>query len=120
MSALGIAKLEVTSSGPGIEQEVKNKLRDLCYEGIAVIYLDLPLGDPHTATLCQRFEELGFFFSGILPRPTKLDEPEGVNSSDLLCLQYLNGPRIDYDRLQIYGDFGKELVQYIRERDPLA
>jgi anti-sigma regulatory factor (Ser/Thr protein kinase)/RimJ/RimL family protein N-acetyltransferase len=120
VSALGIAKLEVTSCGLGIEQEVKNKLRDLCYEGIAVIYLDLPLGDPHTATLCQRFEELGFFFSGILPRPTKLDEPEGVNSSDLLRLQYLNGPRIDYDRLQIYGDFGKELVQYIRERDILA
>lgn len=68
----------------------------------------------------QRFEELGFFFAGILPRPTKLDEPEGVNSSDLLRLQYLNGPRIDYDRLQIYGDFGKELVQYIRERDILA
>lgn len=120
VSALGIAYIEITSYGPGVEQEVKDKLRDLCHEGIAVIYLNLPLGDPYTAVACQHFEELGFFFSGIRPRPTRLDEPEETNSSDLLCLQYLNGPRIDYDLLQIYSDFAKELVGYIRERDPLA
>jgi hypothetical protein len=37
-----------------------------------------------------------------------------------LCLQYLIGPRINYDLLQIHSDFGKELVAYIREQDPLA
>jgi serine/threonine-protein kinase RsbW len=102
--------------------EVKNKLKDLCYEheGIAVVYLYLPLGDPHTAVICQHFEELGFFFAGIYPKPAKPADPEGMNSGDLLCLQYLNGPRINYDLLQIYSDFGQELVQYVRDRDPHA
>jgi anti-sigma regulatory factor (Ser/Thr protein kinase)/GNAT superfamily N-acetyltransferase len=111
VSALGLGLMEVVSYGPGIEQEVKDRLRDLCHEGIAVVYLKIPVGDPQTAVLCQRFEQWGFFFSGIQPRP---------DGKDFLCLQYLNGPRIDYDRLQIYSDFGQELVGYIRERDPLA
>ncbi|MEJ2555673.1 MAG: GNAT family N-acetyltransferase [Anaerolineae bacterium] len=119
-SALGIAVIDITGYGPGIEQEVKNKLRDLCYEGIAVIYLNLPLGNPHTAVTCQYFEELGFFFSGILPRPVNPVNSEGMNGGDWLCLQYLNGPRVDYDLLRIYSDFGQELAQYIQERDPLA
>jgi hypothetical protein len=117
---LGIAVIDITGYGPGIEQEVKNKLRDLCYEGIAVIYLNLPLGNPHTAVTCQHFEELGFFFSGILPRPVKPVNSEEMNGGDWLCLQYLNGPRVDYDLLRIYSDFGQELAQYVQERDPLA
>ncbi len=119
-SALGIAVIEITHCGPGIEGEVKRKLRDLCYEGIDVVYLNLPLGDSHTPLICPSFEELGFFFAGIRPRPTGLTGPEGISNRDLLCLQYLNGPRIDYDLLQTYSDFGKELVQYVREQDPLA
>ena len=120
-SAIGVALIEIAGYGPGIEQEVKDKLRDLCCEGIAVVYLHLPLGDPHTAVICQRFEKLGFFFSGILPRPAEPTGPDGaVNSGDWLCLQYLSGPRIDYDLLQIYSDFGQELARYVRERDPLA
>ena len=114
------ALIEIADYGPGTEQEVKNKLRDLCYEGIAVVYLYLPLGDPHTAAACQHFEELGFLFSGIQPRPQQPVGSDEACSGDLLCLQYLNGPRIDYDLLQIYSDFGQELVQYVRGRDPLA
>jgi hypothetical protein len=111
VSALGSGLIEVTSYGPGIEQEVKNKVRGLFREGIAVIYLNLPIGDPQTAVLCQRFEELGFFFSGIQPRP---------DGMDLLCLQALNGPSIDYDLVQIHSDFGKELLGYVRKQDPLS
>ena len=119
-SAMSTALIEIADYGPGIEEEVKNKLRDLCHKGIEVVYLNLPLGDPHTAVACQHFEELGFLFSGIQPRPARPASPEGTYSGDLLCLQYLNGPRIEYDLLQIYSDFGQELVQYVRERDPLA
>jgi serine/threonine-protein kinase RsbW len=111
VSALGSGLIELASYGPGIEREIRDKLRDLCREGIAVIYLSLLLGDPQTAVMCQRFEELGFFFSGIQPRP---------NGKDLLRLQTLNGPRIDYDLVQVYSDFGKELLDYVREQDPLA
>jgi serine/threonine-protein kinase RsbW len=108
--ALGSGLIQVARIGPGIEQEVKNKVRDLCRQGIVVIYLQLPIGDPQTAVLCQRFEDVGFFFSGIQPQP---------HGKDLLCLQTLNGPRIDYDLVQIYSDFGHELLGYIREQDPL-
>jgi anti-sigma regulatory factor (Ser/Thr protein kinase)/RimJ/RimL family protein N-acetyltransferase len=111
VSAFGSGLIEVASYGPGIEQEIKNKLRGLCREGIAVVYLNLPIRDPQTAVRCQRFEELGFFFSGIQPRP---------DGKDLLCLQTLSGPGIDYDLVQIYSDFGKELLGYVREQDPLS
>jgi serine/threonine-protein kinase RsbW len=119
ISVLGVARIEVAGYGPGIVQEIKSKLKDHCHKGIAVIYLALPIGDPNTALLCQRFEELGFFFCGIEPRPAGLVGTEGL-TKDLLCLQYLNGPHIDYDRLQIHSSFGKELAAYIRDRDPLA
>ena len=119
-SAMRTAHIEVAGYGPGIEQEVKSKLRDLCCEGIAAVYLNLPLGDPHTAVLCQKFEELGFFFAGILPRPAIPVSSEGMISGDWLCLQFLNGAHIDYDRLHIYSEFAQALVEYVRERDPLT
>jgi GNAT superfamily N-acetyltransferase len=109
--AFGFGLIEVASYGPGIEQEVKNKLGDVCHEPTAVVYLNLPITEPETAVLCHRFEGLGFFFSGIQPRP---------DGRDLLCLQMLNGPRVDYDLLQIHSDFGRELVAYVRDADPLA
>jgi serine/threonine-protein kinase RsbW len=120
VSALDIGVIEVTDYGPGIEQEVKSKLRDLCQKGVATVYLHLPLGAPQTAVLCRRFEELGFFFSGILPRPGEPAGQEGAPARDLLCLQYLNGSPVDYDRLQIYSDFGRELMGYVRAQDPLG
>jgi serine/threonine-protein kinase RsbW len=120
VSALDIGTIEVMEYGPGIEQEVQDKLRDLCRKGIATVYLHLPLGDPQTAVLCRRFEEFGFFFSGILPRPGEPAGQERMPTRDLLCLQYLNGSAVDYDRLQIYSDFGRELMGYVRAQDPLG
>jgi anti-sigma regulatory factor (Ser/Thr protein kinase)/RimJ/RimL family protein N-acetyltransferase len=120
VSGLGIAVMEVGGYGPGLEQEIRGKLRDLSHEGIAVVYVKLPLGDPQTAPFCERFEELGFFFCGVQIRPAEPYGPDGEASEDVLCLQFLNGPRIDYELLQIHSEFGKELVAYIRERDPLA
>jgi len=127
--ALEIAVMAVTGYGPGIELEVKGKLGELCREGIVTVYLHLPLGDSHTALLCERFEGLGFFFSGILPMPLDAARGRGaegpavgaiVPCKDLLCLQYLYGPHIDYDLLQIHSDFCQGLVRYIRAQDPLA
>jgi serine/threonine-protein kinase RsbW len=120
VSALGVAVVEVAGYGPGIKREVKAKLRDLCHEGISVIYLKLPLGDPRTALLSRGFEEWGFFFGGIQPRPAQVSGVEGLRSKDVLCLQYLNGPRIDYDLLKVHSEFAGQLLGYVRECDPLA
>ena len=115
-----VNKINVLDFPKDLRQEVKSKLRDLCYEGVAVIYLKIPLRDPYTAVLCRKFEDLGFFFAGILPTPAAPGGPDEVSSDDWLCLQYLNGPRIDYDLLHMHSDFGQDLVGYIQERDPLA
>jgi serine/threonine-protein kinase RsbW len=120
VSLLGIAEIEVTDYGLGIEAEIRNRLRDLCHKGIAAIYLHLPLGDPQTAELCRRFEESGFLFAGILPQPADPAGQEGTPTKDQLCLQYLNGPRVNYDWLKIYSDFGRELMGYVRALDPLG
>jgi anti-sigma regulatory factor (Ser/Thr protein kinase)/predicted N-acetyltransferase YhbS len=118
--AMRTAQIEIDSYGPGVEGEIKSKLKDLCCEGIAVIYLNSPLSDPHTAIFCRKFEEMGFFFAGILPGPTKPAGPGGMSGGDWLCLQFLNGSHVDYDRLQVCSGFGRELASYIREQDPLA
>jgi serine/threonine-protein kinase RsbW len=118
VSLLQIATIEVTDYGLGILPEVNGRLRELCHRGIAVIYLHLPLGDPQTAALSKYFEELGFVFAGVLPRPAEPAGQEETPVRDLLCLHYLNGPRVDYDRLQIYSDFGRELAEYVRAQGP--
>lgn len=120
VAAPGTVVIEIAEYGPGIEQEVKGKLRDLCHEGAAVIYLHLPLGDPRTAPLCQRFEEFGFFFSGVLIQPVDPSMPAGAPTADLLCLQYLNGAHTGYDQIQMDSDFDRELAAYVRSQDPLS
>jgi serine/threonine-protein kinase RsbW len=112
------ATVEVTGYGPGIVQQVRGRLRELCHKGIAAVYLHLPLGDPQTAVLCKEFEDLGFFFAGVLPRPAQDAGQEDLPVQDRLCLQLVNGPAVDYDWLKIYSDFWRELLAYIRERDP--
>jgi hypothetical protein len=52
--------------------------------------------------------------------PAEPAGPEPVGSKDLLCRQYHNGPRIDYDLLHLCTDSGKELLGYIPEQDPLT
>jgi serine/threonine-protein kinase RsbW len=119
VSLLQIAMIEVTEYGLGILPAVQNRLRELCHKGIAVTYLHLPLGDPQTAELCRYFEGMGFVFAGVLPRPAGTAGQQEVPTRDQLCLQYLNGPRVGYDRLQIFGDLGRELVEYVRAQEPL-
>lgn len=120
ISALGIGTIQVVKYGSGAAQELKSKLKDLCHEEIAVIYLKLPLGDANTALICQQAEDLGFFFAGIQPWPSELTAGRAARSRDLLCLQFFNGSRINYELLEIYSDFGKNLTEYVMENDPLA
>ena len=52
---------------------------------------------------------MGFFFAGILPES---------RIGDALILQYLNNVRLEYDKIQLLSDISKELLNYIKERDP--
>jgi serine/threonine-protein kinase RsbW len=74
-----------------------------------VVSLYLDLSDPRTGPVSQQLEELGFFFSGVLP---------GImpNKSDALILQYLNNVAVDYDAVQTYSAMAKKLLIYTSDR----
>ncbi|MGE4553731.1 MAG: hypothetical protein AB7D57_11500, partial [Desulfovibrionaceae bacterium] len=88
---------------------VRRLLRQWRLDRLETEYLYLPLLQPATAALCRDFEAMGFFFSGLRP---------GRQGRDWLALQFLNNQRYDYGPLQAATDFGRELVEYVRQRDP--
>ncbi|MCX6013153.1 MAG: ATP-binding protein [Chloroflexi bacterium] len=100
----GHGYIQVAQFGNDLEELVKFRLKELCLRHIECIYIDLPLSDPYTQTVCASLEMMGFFFGGIMPEMTP--------SGDLLRLQYLNNADIDMNP-QIYSEFGKELYNYV-------
>jgi N-acetylglutamate synthase-like GNAT family acetyltransferase/anti-sigma regulatory factor (Ser/Thr protein kinase) len=106
---MGLARIEVVQYGRDALQEVKTRLKELCMRHFDVIHLYLNLGDPLTCRFTEQFEELGFFFSGILP---------GGCPGDALILQYLNNVPIDYLKIVIKSEMGRTLLAYIRQQDP--
>lgn len=103
------AEIRIARYGAGVVKEVRAILRDLCLKQAASINLLLNLQDPATPFLVADFERLGFFFSGILPR---------TGIGEALVLQYLNNVAFDYDKVMVYTDVAREILAYIRERDP--
>jgi len=107
--SLSTARIDVEAYGQDIVIQVRERLKDLCFKRLDVIYLYLDLRDARTAVYAMEFEKLGFFFSGILP---------GALPGDALILQYLNNVPIDYDRLKLEGELGRELLAYVKHLDP--
>jgi len=105
LSAIDVARIEITAYGQYAPTEVGIRLRELCRKGIACVHLDLPLGDPWTGLLCADFEAQGFLLAGVLP------DAEG---RDILRLQYLNAVRIDFDKIHIVSKIGQELLEHVR------
>lgn len=96
--------LRVAQFGVNFIDELRLYIQDMSMKGIELIVLDLPLEDPATALLTSKIEELGFFFSGIIP--------EFLNG-DALILQYLNNVSFDPDKVAVYSDFGEEIFSYV-------
>ena len=69
----------------------------------------LKLTDPRTYWLTAEIEKMGFFFAGILPES---------RIGDALILQYLNNVPLEYDKIELLSDLSRELLNYIKERDP--
>ncbi len=105
------AEIFVIKYGENIVHEVKMILRDLCMKHIASITLFLNLEDPNTYFAASRLEELKFFFSGVLPK---------TMNGDALVLQYLNNVTLNYDKVVAFSEPAKELLDYIKKRDPNA
>ena len=58
--------------------------------------------------MTEAFERMGFFFAGTLPSLTRQN----------LILQYLNNVSVDYGKIAAVSDFSKQLLAYIKSRDP--
>jgi serine/threonine-protein kinase RsbW len=105
------AEIKVRHYGAQVVRDIRRILRDLCIRKTAAIQLMLPLADPATCLMTEAIEDLGFFFSGILPH-------ESVG--DVLLLQYQNNVPLDYDKILVHTETAGELLTYIRARDPSA
>jgi serine/threonine-protein kinase RsbW len=110
LRSLNLARIRVDRCGPGILADIRLRLRELCLQRWDIIHLVLNLADPPTALFCERFEELGFFFAGVLPL--------GLSSGDALVLQYLNIPRVPYSAIRTASPFAADLAAYVQSCDP--
>ncbi len=100
----GRAFMRVSRFGEDIVELISFRLRELCLQKIDCIYLDLPLTHPMTQKICAPLEMKGFFFAGIIPE---------MFDGDVLRLQYLNNVDIDFEKVTVVSDFGKELFDYV-------
>ena len=106
---LKYVRIDIEHYGDDVVRQVKGQLRKVCLEHAEIINLYLDLSDPMTGSAVGLFEELGFFFSGILP---------GGCAGDALILQYLNNVPIDYEQVHVKSDMGRLLLDYVRQHDP--
>jgi serine/threonine-protein kinase RsbW len=110
IGSLQFARIVIGRYGDDIITELKTKLKELCLKKIEVIHLFLNLADPLTSRFADQFEDLGFFFAGVLPA--------GLPDGDALILQYLNNVPIDYARIQLESDLAEDILAHIRDHDP--
>lgn len=104
-----IAFITLEQYGSNVISELGRTLKGLCIQRIETIYLYLPLNNPHTAILTADFEDLGFFFCGVMP---------GSQGRDQLILQYLNNQALDYSQIRINSEIGQKILDYIKRHDP--
>jgi anti-sigma regulatory factor (Ser/Thr protein kinase) len=107
--SLNFARMQIKRFGADIVADIRSKLRELSLQRWDVIHLVLSLSDPQTSLLCDKFEELGFFFAGILPL--------GDSSGDTLVLQYVNTVCNRYGVVQTASSFASDLVAYVKSCD---
>lgn len=96
--------IRVSRPGTNVTDEVHRARQGLLTMGAEVVFLDLPLGHPGTPELCRALEEVGFFFSGLLPLE--------ADTGDLLHLQFLAVP-VDEALVLTEQPFARELLAYI-------
>jgi serine/threonine-protein kinase RsbW len=110
VGTLKFARITMESYGRNAAREIKAELKELCYKKIEAVSLYLNLFDPLTAVMTEKFEELGFFFAGVMPG--------GLAGGDALILQYLNNVPIDYDQINISSDIARRILSHIKKHDP--
>ena len=90
--------------------DIRSRLHKYCMQHVDVLYLHLNLEDEATPGLVGHCEEMGFFFSGVLPY--------GLHGCHCLILQYCNNLALSYDAIKLYGSAANSLKEYIKKCDP--
>lgn len=98
--------IRIINYGKDIFESIRDRLRELQRDGMEVVVLDLPLEVTQTVSMCKIFEDMGFFFSGVIP-----DHLDG----DALRLTYLGNIDFDFSQIQLYTDFAQELRDYCQQ-----
>ncbi len=101
------AVITVRKFGKDFLERLQTKTTELSNKNFNALYIDLELRDPFTPRAVSMAEDLGFFFSGILP-----DYSDG----DVLRLQRYKTTVI-YDEIHTGSLFGGEFVEYIGSQD---
>jgi serine/threonine-protein kinase RsbW len=109
IKTLNAAIIDVKNYTERTVEAVQRTLRELCLEEAQIVHLYLDMSDPMTYFKTVEFEDMGFFFSGVLP---------GQRNTDTLILQYLNNLSLNYDYIKIESETGQELLKYVRNNDP--
>ncbi len=105
---LQLANIYINRCGKDLEREVRGRLKELCQKKIESIIFYLDLTDPVIKLATRVLEEQKCFFAGVFP----------VHPRPYLILQYLNNVYMDYDQIAIYDSFARQIVDYIKDRDP--
>ena len=108
--SMNYVRIIIERYGRNIVGEIKNKVKEICLQKTDIVNLFLNLSDPLTDNYTAQFEDLGFFFSGILPG--------GFKNGHALILQYLNNVPIDYDAIQVESAIAGKILAYVRKQDP--
>ncbi len=98
----GVAVITADTVGQDFREQLEQRMESLLDMRIAVIYLDLPLGQPATASQGNQLAAFGFFFSGLLP--------ESAPDGDVLRLQFLNHEHPAPAELKLASEWGEQLL----------
>ncbi len=105
----GFAKIEIVQYGYDLLEKIKQSLEKLLFRKFEVIALTLNMTKPCVYSLVPKLEEIGFFFTGMLP---------GGEDDAALTMQYLNHVKLDYSKMETYSDWTAEIIEYVRKQDP--
>ena len=100
--------LTATHVGPDLHEVLASRLESATARDAAVIYLDLPLAEPATASI--DVADLGFFYGSVMP--------ELRDDGDVLRLQLLHGVDPHVGEIATASDFGRTLLTEIAESMP--
>ncbi len=99
------ANVSADSIGENTVQLIRQTRRDLVERGHQeVVYVDLPVADPASATVAEQLESDGFGFLGIAPHFS--------TRGDMLRLVYLVEP-VGREAVHLLEDIAGDLVDYV-------